>query len=222
MNHPEYPVQPEDDVESFVHVLLSFSIAYLPHNCVNVHDFDSAYFFCEKTNSGSTASTLKRRCLTSGRLYLVTEGVDTLTFLAPDEMVGGHIHSRTLGHPLNDVFRMLLSWTRSRYAVEGGRSPGITRPHAVLSSSRTAKENMNTHEGVGSTLLQKTATAVRRLVSPLSDSPRRSNEHAMPMQGYEGDGIKVDAHDAMMKVLSAAIAHGLWPLEDKTADQLES
>ncbi|KAI0767104.1 hypothetical protein C8Q74DRAFT_931320 [Fomes fomentarius] len=222
MNHPEYPVQPEDDVESFVHVLLSFAIAYLPHNCDNLHDFDSAYFFCEKTNNGSVASALKRRCLTSGRLYLAKEGADTLIFLTPDEMDGGHIHSRTLGHPMNDVFQMLLSWTRSRYAVETGRSPGIARPHAVLSSSREAKENVNTHEGVGSTLLQKTATAVRRLVSPLSHSQRRSNEHTMPTQGFERDGIKFDAHDAMTKILSAAIAHDLWPLEDKTADQLES
>ncbi|KAI0741093.1 hypothetical protein C8Q76DRAFT_581172, partial [Earliella scabrosa] len=50
MDHPERPVQAADEVESFIHVLVSFAIAYVPHNCRDAAAFDVDYCFCEKTD----------------------------------------------------------------------------------------------------------------------------------------------------------------------------
>ncbi|KAI0688159.1 hypothetical protein C8T65DRAFT_126514 [Cerioporus squamosus] len=73
-NHPERPVQPVDDFESFFHVFVALGLSFLRHNCERPTQFEADYFSTRTTSGGPWASALKERCVKHGRLSLVSRG----------------------------------------------------------------------------------------------------------------------------------------------------
>ena len=218
MDHPERPVQAADEVESFIHVLISFAIAYVPHNCRDAATFDVDYCFCEKTDDGPVTSLLKRRCVTDGYLYTTRDGRQRLQFLAEDRGAVGQKRSRRSKeeHPLNHIFRVLLSWTKTRYA----QSWDLTTGSRVVNVG-SSKENI--HEEYLVQRPGKLEASERMRVTPLLESQRLANGRVAPGQpSAEDKPVKSGTHDMMIDLLSDTLAKCVWPIMDKTPDQVDT
>ncbi|KAI0753136.1 hypothetical protein C8Q80DRAFT_1095930, partial [Daedaleopsis nitida] len=211
MNHPERPVLPADDLESILHVLLSFALSWLPHNLHDISAFDYAYFFCEEHAGKSAASELKQRCLTSGRLYTTCDGSDTLKFAS---VCYGSVQKQVVkkyDHPINEIFEGVFAWTARRYSP----TDAMSTPSLKTTPSRTMpgpsnKENVTQDSHVQGEKHRLPKGPFQMITNHFKRStPTRAPEE-----------IDLAAHDAIVELLSDALQYAKWPLADKTHDQL--
>ncbi|KAL7277948.1 hypothetical protein ACG7TL_007896 [Trametes sanguinea] len=106
-HHPYHPVSVADELESFFHVLLFYSIRLLRHNIDNARFFISEYFdsYTVGDQSRRRCSRVKRAAMRDGEI----EADDKqLQFKCED----GRVHEA-----LNGLFATLLSYFKARYAV---------------------------------------------------------------------------------------------------------
>ncbi len=129
-NDPTRVVVIADELESILHVLIFFSIRFLPHNLKDsdVPQFLHDYFDDFSPNSrGARSGMVKRNAVKHGKIELDSYSGDPtgtggtiLKFIWPSEetlATGETSFPLDFSHPLNDFLVTLLSWFQAHYAV---------------------------------------------------------------------------------------------------------
>ncbi|KAI0666257.1 hypothetical protein C8Q78DRAFT_462421 [Trametes maxima] len=145
LNDHKKPIRIEDELESFLHVLLHISVRFLPHNLADEHvpQFLHDYF-----DDYSAAGT-ERHCGTAkfAAMQLGFVGISQyknkaedprqLKFLLPadtdagpsttTDAAAGETTRSTIEHPINGIIEPLLSWLSAHYALDLLEQESLTR-----------------------------------------------------------------------------------------------
>ncbi|CDO74884.1 hypothetical protein BN946_scf185004.g34 [Trametes cinnabarina] len=107
-HHPRWPVSVADELESFFHVMLFYSLRLLRHNINDVAAFVVEYFdgFTNEVNVGRRSSSVKREAMYNGIIH--TSAGSKLGFTCEDD--DPH-------YELDYIFDGLLHYFKARYAV---------------------------------------------------------------------------------------------------------
>ncbi|KAI0688161.1 hypothetical protein C8T65DRAFT_675096 [Cerioporus squamosus] len=224
VNHPDVPVSPADDFESFFHVFVSLGLTYLPHNCTNPAQFDEEYFPTRTDDTGVVASPLKERCVKQGRLIVNLQDEVRLRFgtRTLKKRPRTPIQEVFLEHPINRIMKAWLPLIKTRYD-EANKVDSLQQqdvPHRVV--LRPEKENI---PGPGSASAFESSDAYRVRKPPLSSLELNVEVPFLDdLRDYEDDDAEASElalHDAMIKALSDALVRESWPALDKTPDQVK-
>ncbi|KAI0373179.1 hypothetical protein BV20DRAFT_795314 [Pilatotrama ljubarskyi] len=206
LDNPHLPVQVEDELESFFHVLYYNGLRYLRHNCTDVPAALADYFdplnlsstdqwsYPSGSPSGSGCSPAKREAMRTGILRNRQPAPSSPGSSTRDDSDSARTPSHTpsefyfvdpstglpTSHPLNTVFWTALPWFAVRYARLSSRKHGTRArfqfPHAVLAPDE------------------------------------RENVLARKLETHEAFGALLG------RVLEAGVG---WPGDDRVGDQLE-
>ncbi|KAH9922033.1 hypothetical protein B0H21DRAFT_177150 [Amylocystis lapponica] len=134
LNDKYKPVTLQDDLESFFHVLLYYSIRFFASNCRNVAGFVEQFFDqVDSQNGVAVCGRTKTLAMVNGRVVVPTRL--------------GYLHNLRLyyeeslqNHPLNTVVCELLAWFGAYYELdslekEEGRGPQDQRIEAAAQLS---------------------------------------------------------------------------------------
>ncbi|TFK45929.1 hypothetical protein OE88DRAFT_1729424 [Heliocybe sulcata] len=219
LQHPSKLHELQDDLESFLHVLIYESIRFLDHNCTSVpyfmHEFfDDAYREDERNTVGGRK---KERAMVEGVITVPTAlGHKALTFSAG---------------PLQAILKTLIQWFSAYYAVhsvppEDNNSADMDA--AVKMGGEGDAASFADHHSVGSFVKLDLGALL-----PFADSPAVSNLPALFAQPSRRSVRKepdeqtlrlvglLDDHIAMLRLFTKTF-EDKWPPFDKRADKLPS
>ncbi|KAI0767090.1 hypothetical protein C8Q74DRAFT_1204009 [Fomes fomentarius] len=231
----------EDEMESWLHLLLYFAIRYLPHNCDDVGSFINDYFdgYVERNGQYSCGRT-KWTSVVEG--VIDTDGNGPLKFFrstpppppAPPRTVD-RMGSSSNGtsqadkaaafqndpkneHPITMIINELLQAVRAYYALCKEAAPAAPPPGSAPENKPLppVKEVDEQADLIGYLaenfeLVSKTANP-EAYAQPLPDELRLKYEHL---------ARKLQSHKAIIQVFGQYLAsRELWPTEDKQIDQL--
>ncbi len=111
--------QAEDDLESFLHVLIFMGVSYINSNLQNVAAFLQRYFY-EDNYQDLQRGSYRARCVREGKIPITQfkKGPPTeLRFALPSGAGGRSMRRPRYTHPLNDVVQQLFEWLHARYEV---------------------------------------------------------------------------------------------------------
>lgn len=191
----------EDELESFFNVLLYLAVRFLPHDCEWVPELVRMYFEdCSSFSSHHPGpGTFKILSLTAGRIPL---GLRSLTF------TGAGRHS----HPLNFILSTILGWFQAFYdSIPVEKEPVVFSTSEPLPNASTAVYEFDDDD-------DELLFLGRSSRSPSKPSPEyleslRSAREAIVQN--------IRTHQSMVRVFKIALSHeDIWPLSDKTHDQL--
>ncbi|KAH9855951.1 hypothetical protein C2E23DRAFT_812697 [Lenzites betulinus] len=225
---PSEPVRVEDELESFFNVLLYFAIRFLHHNCKRVGDFMYAYFDDYSTlDDNYGCGFFKQNCMETGRIQLHhTTGskggpkdgatvsrrkyLEVLTFGWPTPS------DPPKPHPLNHIIVTILAWASARYTLaseEGTNLKGDVEAPMPKSGANSSKKGFAIRGYTHTNPSGSTSTAELR--ASAEALAKRNAELQAAAQNLHGHTAILD-----LFVETGHGAHGDWPEEDKTPDQL--
>ncbi|KAI0668649.1 hypothetical protein C8Q78DRAFT_1155413 [Trametes maxima] len=212
LDHPSKEITIEDELESFLHVLLFFAIRFLHHNCVGVGSFMYEYFDDYKVWDGTyKCGRTKQASMKEGAISLLSGGGNgvagtTLTFYWPKLKPGSNN-----AHPLNHIFRTILRWIASHYVL-------MDLQAAQPSPSDSDPEDEGT-----------VATKGRFLdfVDDTGGSRGRASNQVivsddLALKQHEANALNLRSHAPILDLLKNTLADPKykWPTVEKKADQL--
>ena len=198
-------VEIPDELESYLHVLLYFSIRYLDSDCKDPAEFIESYFDSYTLQGGIyTCGARKLRVVqTAGKLE-VRKGVPI-----------------TFGSAMDDIFSELLPMFKAYYKVQDYSK---MRKDAASATPRSAPSPPAT----------TTATATSEVVSQDPDeldlitqyhsaknkrrAPREEDDR--PTRAEEDDAALLEDHDFMLGTLATAYLSGRWSETDRVGDRV--
>ncbi|KAI0641114.1 hypothetical protein C8Q79DRAFT_991709 [Trametes meyenii] len=222
----------KDELESFFHVLLYFSVRFLRHNCSDVGAFMHDYFDGYRVWGGTyLGGYMKLSCVISHICLEVGDGdkipTKTLTFYGPPLADPQAIPS----HPLNYIIYTILEWLESDYRIRNHpkvetetqpsrpTSPaaheiGIDRTQYVFIDDDDGDGDGG--EGDGDDKSRKRPDEVTLDSDPELDDPIRKY--------HESLAEKIRSHGPILKLLRKALTSNrrMWPRKEKTMDKLHT
>ncbi|KAI0669675.1 hypothetical protein C8Q78DRAFT_1041504 [Trametes maxima] len=244
LNDPSKQIEIEDELESFFHALLWFAIRHLHHNCSDVGDFMVNYF-----DGGERApwnpdryacGRTKEDAITSGIIMLSSEKVE-LQFLLPPEArapaaststpvpraitassassVKASAAPRKVAtgdrHPIHKLIKALLPWFSARYEL---RRLAEEAAAAQMAEERLPKFTPEYTDQFALDEYREEWEAMkgrsRKGISQIGDANR---------ERLEDLAANLSDHEEMIRVMLAHLIdseNNVWPLDDKTEDQL--
>ncbi|KAI0827913.1 hypothetical protein BC628DRAFT_124604 [Trametes gibbosa] len=208
-------------MESFFHVTVYNAVRMLCHNChqTRVSQFLHDYFddYTVDHVEGHKCGSVKRSAMTSRQINIdgyksdknyVDVGSNLWFFWSTGNSPGAPVH------PLNEVFKTLLSWFGAYYTLQGARAVPVTLP---------SDSNVNKTHGFrpmdalrGNIFLPKTVMASKRETQTIQKAERESREH------LESLAQNLETHHAMIKLLVGALKKK-WPEDDRAKlDQIQT
>ncbi|KAI0359685.1 hypothetical protein OH77DRAFT_1049762 [Trametes cingulata] len=236
LSDPTKLIVVQDELESFFHVALYIAIRFLPHNCDDdsvgrllYHYFDAH----QKTDRGHSCGEMKLASMRNGEVVFLQGGRSThLQFLWST--------GSSIDHPLNKVFKTLLTWFQAYYQVTHDARKLNERSDNLRSSCMDGKsgtEDANILEILNDSDDDDDNDAEDRryrddvrsmrngtLEASLIPDSRRPGE--VSSAGFEDLelsrrhelALKLQDHRAMLKLLKEAFTYS-WPQADKGDDK---
>lgn len=104
----------EDDLESFLNVLVFNAVQYINSNLQDVAAFIQRYFFKDRIMNESHGS-YRVRCVLEGRIRISkVPSAGELQFALPAGAAGRSMRRPRYTHPINGVIQQMLSWIWAR------------------------------------------------------------------------------------------------------------
>ncbi|KAI0660096.1 hypothetical protein C8Q70DRAFT_978183 [Cubamyces menziesii] len=183
-------VEIPDELESYLHVLLYFSIRYLSSDCKDPAEFIESYFDAYTFQGGIyTCGTRKTHVIqTAGKLE-VRKGMPI-----------------TFGSPMDYIFRTLLPLFKAHYKVQDHMKATLkdaasklpTRNIRLMPAPRPPSAAPGARRGAGSIAALKALTAGKlELLAPIDDTPTPEEQRwAAALQNHNFTlGILANAYD---------------------------
>ncbi|KAI8976342.1 hypothetical protein BD414DRAFT_539335 [Trametes punicea] len=195
-------VEIPDELESFMHVLLYYSVRYLHSNCQDVAEYIESFFESYTLHDDIYTCGLKKltSVKTCGRLELKDDS--PLKF-----------HS-----PLDTVFKRLLPWFKAHYKVQAYQ----TKESEIPSPSRGNETSIQSFLAPLSSTPDELDVVDDLDPSVVSDSDDEEVPEGppRPTPKEEKRAACVASHKSMVGVLSQAIHSTRWPAGDKVGDRV--
>ncbi|KAH9855960.1 hypothetical protein C2E23DRAFT_812769 [Lenzites betulinus] len=225
-------VRVEDELESFFNVLLYFAIRFLHHNCKRVGDFMYAYFDDYSTlDDNYGCGIYKKYCMETGRILLHhTTGSKGGPKDGATISRRKHLEVLTFGwptpsdppkpHPLNHIIATILEWTSARYTLAFAGETKLKGDIASVPSPDDSESDSDSSDmdfvipGYTSTNPSGSTPTAALRASPEALAKRNAELQAAAQQ--------LHGHTAILNIFLEAGqgAHGAWPKDDRTPDQL--
>ncbi|KAI0827900.1 hypothetical protein BC628DRAFT_1317480 [Trametes gibbosa] len=219
MNHSKAITIP-DELESFFHVTVYNAVRMLCHNCprAEVPQFLHDYFdeYTPHTTRVSTCGAMKSIAINNGHIDIqryrpqtddkeaeyVNVGADLWFFWSTGNSPGAPVH------PLNGIFKELLSWFSAYYTLQ--------RDYNVTASAPRNKQTQN--HGRVSRPKEKMSDRFKHLIGTAGDSHQQ--KHAQPdavkaRTDLEHRAKNLETHAPMILLLTEAIDNQDWPEDDR-------
>lgn len=195
----------EDELESFFNVLLYLAVRFLPHDCERVPELVRMYFEdCSSFSSHHPGpGTFKILSLTNGRIPL---GLRSLTFTGAGRRA----------HPLNFILATILGWFQAYYnPIPVEKEPAFSTSGPLNASTAVYEFDDDDDE-----LIFPGRSS--RSPSPYEPPPKRSPAHLESLRSAREAIVQnIRTYQSMVTLSNIALSHeDLWPLSDKTHDQL--
>ncbi|KAI0645255.1 hypothetical protein C8Q79DRAFT_761141 [Trametes meyenii] len=225
LNDHTKPIDIQDELESFFHVLLYICIRFLHHNLddKSVPQFMRDYFDDFTPNvAGYRCGSRKHQVITSGALDLWAyhkKAKERLHFLwAPKS----NDSSPSLMHPLDEVITTLLSWFGAYYTLteqqselpheppeDRGEPLELSPAIAWIIEDEARKEKQDAM-----------ADLDNRLSSLSTEAPKEDTRHAS-REELKQLAASLDTHQPMVQLLLKALLRMRWPESDRCSKDLE-
>lgn len=209
---PSLPVVVADELESFLHVLIYYSVRYLRHNFRDaVTLFIDAYFGTyEVLSSGKTqCSPNKIAAVTYGSIIV---DMKTLRFTT---------ENGTFDHPLNKLLQHWLSLFVARYDILGraNRAPPVPTEVKAEKTTRTPSPRMREIEAIMGGYAHN--TDVLEDVLPSLPIVAAANANEADTISQESKRAKsLDTHKRTEAIFRKFLMKFDWPQYDVVGDQL--
>lgn len=193
----------QNDLESFLHVLLYIAIKYFKHNCplADVDLFMSLFF------DGATF-TESSGWVSGGRKMLVMETGSLNLFCGMPFVFGDH-----KSYPMNVIIGQFLSWFKAYYAVERAR-----RSNTEEALEGPYHQPCNELDPVMKKLVAMTKALERPAISPATyTSPLASDDNELL-------AANISNHDSMLGVFMSWFQIEsiiFWPGDDRVNQDQE-
>lgn len=196
-----------DDLESFLHVILWYSIRFLPHNCKNVGGFKFRFFDDACFYDGeSTAGWTKLRAMGEGVITLDTSQTAASQLVFFDKITKKpHFILGFIEHSLA-LIKVYYSATRHFRFFFSHDSEEIHTPTNPAARQDTSSDALK--------VLPSTSKG------PASDDPVSEGPIAPPQKSSQKPAHQLHDHTAFAKVFKRWLDKP-WPENDKTSDQLQ-
>ena len=201
----EKQIEVQDELESFLHVLIYDGLRFVGHNLTRLetHDFFKQYFDAYSvTLSGETCGPKKLAVIQNGELRTETQSI----VFGPDDN----------SHPLNGLIHDLLDLFKARLKVyqwnKSSEKSGTSTP-AVLKN--TIK--------IGNRAFHKNLWAAARGTVQPAEQPEASNaaprrREAAPDALTEDKAEKLKTHAHVLSIIGGYLERPVWPSEDTHDD----
>ncbi|OSD00271.1 hypothetical protein PYCCODRAFT_1414665 [Trametes coccinea BRFM310] len=234
LDNPKKRIVVQDDMESFLHLMLYYAIRFLPHNCRNVGKFMDEYFDGQLEEDGVYYGGEKKlNAMTGGKL--TTHGT-SLTFYKPTPPTPqdvsrerslvrpeSPIQSTTIRrdpHPINGVFVDFLARIEAHYKLfytarpKKDPAPDDAPIDALDPSLLDIAEFVRSHHELEPDSAAEAAEAV-----PETPEAAISEEEKRRVEDL---AAKLGDHAEMARLLRQHIQRAGWPVayKDRIADQL--
>ncbi|KAI1788185.1 hypothetical protein LXA43DRAFT_648416 [Ganoderma leucocontextum] len=192
-----------DELESFFHVLLYYTLRYVKSinsNGLAIANFLDSYFDLYGCEDGVyICGAVKRSTIELGRIRVGTD-----TYLR-------------FGNPLDTVFTKLLSWFKARYVVLAyEKQQAAAAQQGQVSADNGADSNADSNADYGED--SKTDSFAAQLAALEPDSEDEGVE--VPTTEQRSFAKRLEAHDQMLQLLLKAMRE-TWPPQE-AADQIPS
>ncbi|OSD02308.1 hypothetical protein PYCCODRAFT_1459218 [Trametes coccinea BRFM310] len=201
-------VEIPDELESFLHVLLYYSVRYLRSNCHNPAEFIESYFDAYSLHDGVyTCGVVKKHALRDGRL----EASDDVAI--------------KFDSPLDRIFKKLLSWFMAFYAVrayknmqsEAKKTLGLST--ALKTPSRTRASNNTSTVRTKPIEAAESADDTESTEESSDDEDEESTPEPTAKEKKFAERLK--KHSSVIKMLRNAFDDSEeWESEDKVGDRV--
>ncbi|KAI0827889.1 hypothetical protein BC628DRAFT_1317328 [Trametes gibbosa] len=224
LNDPAKVITIPDELESFFHVTVYNAVRLLCHNChhTRVPQFLHDYFddYTVDNVEGHKCGPVKRSTMKDGC-------IDIEMYKAPAKdkayvNVGSKLWffwptknpAAAPEHPLNAVFKKLLSWFRAYYILQGDQAV----PALALSDTQGQINEdvpiIRPRKKIQDRLGHRTLTA-RKDSEGLKDD--QTDEPDSP-NNLERRALNLQTHDPIIKLLEDALDNKPWPANDRVKD----
>ncbi|KAI0645247.1 hypothetical protein C8Q79DRAFT_1119960 [Trametes meyenii] len=238
LNDHKKSIRIEDELESFLHVILHISVRFLPHNLADAHVPQFLHDYFDDYSSAGTdhhCGTAKFAAMQLGFVGISqynneSDGPDQLRFFCPTDhasddppesadTVKASTHS-AIAHPLNDIVEPLLSWLSAHYILR--------RLERESRASLTTLVDGDVSQVLDSGFMCLMAKARRphkaqdREVSSAAEAPRKvSTSSVAPDRTVLAERAwKLGSHTATLELFESVLSKGRWPpLPDRVAER---
>ncbi|KAI0669703.1 hypothetical protein C8Q78DRAFT_196174 [Trametes maxima] len=219
LNKHKKPIDIQDDLESFFHVLLFICIRFLHHNLEdeNVPQFMRDYFDdYTPSKTGPRCGPRKHLVIATGSLHLsaYNEAKGCLHFLWPSESGGSSPLSL---HPLDIVITTLLSWFSAHHK--------LARWQPVQPVLRKQTEDRGEPLKLSSALawiIEDEARIKKQGVIDSSPSPTQvlKEDHHKLREDLQQLAANLNTHKSTIQLLIKTLLHMRWPESDRRSVDL--
>lgn len=202
-SYPDKPVEIQDELESFFHVILYNGLRYLQHNCTNVSRYMHEFFDQFDYVDGEYRSSIRKYfAMTSGRIDV--SGRHPLVFKS-------HL---TQTHPLNDLLDRLLSWFYARYEVARADDTFAFSALPIAEDHPSDDEVDDDSDPEGP--LEEDDVVLGPVATDTFGPPEPKD-----MEKVKAAAANLQNHKVMAEFLRACHHNLQWPARDKVRDQLQ-
>ncbi|KAI0669720.1 hypothetical protein C8Q78DRAFT_977445 [Trametes maxima] len=209
----------EDELESFLHVILHIAVRFLSHNLADEHVPQFLHDYFDDYSSAGTdhhCGTAKFAAMQLGFVGISqynneSEGPDQLRFFYPTD------HT----HPLNDIIEPLLSWLSAHYTL--GRLERESRTGLMTLVDGDAPQVLdNGFMRVMAKARRPHKAQYPEDSSSAAESPRKvsTSEFAPDRTALTERARKLGSHTATLELFETVLSKGKWPpLPDRVAER---
>ena len=191
-------VEIQDELESFVHVILYHSVRYLDSNCKLVAQFIESYFDAYIIDDGVYTCGAKKLAAVKTRGYLEVRDKIRLCF----------------DTPMDGVFGEMLPLFKAHYAIQDYLNE---QRNNTINSDRPPRTNDSPRPAADSSVAAMSLKLIHKQFSQ-SHRPTRSSRPShsgesfsvKPSPAQEADAALIASHDHMIDVLLDACGENDW------------
>ncbi|RPD57792.1 hypothetical protein L226DRAFT_163386 [Lentinus tigrinus ALCF2SS1-7] len=231
LDNPSKEIDIPDEIESFCHVLLYYAVRFLPHNInpANVGQFLVDYFDGYSNVLGYyRCGSHKYTAMSTGVIELRQYNGDKtapLTFMRSTDQASDS-SGVLFVHPINKIFKTLLSWLHAHYSLDVRPAPPIERVEEPMPDSD--RKEWLAFQAILSDLEESEPAGDKNtgldLAADGSSSSNPSTEqstlpsYTMDAASLRAIAEKVQTHSSVIWLILDQMENVGWPCNDKGPD----